>query len=39
MNNDSDDAQYTALIGDLREKQKILAKKIETCVYKYGFLK
>ena len=39
MNNDSADARYTELISDLREKQKRLAKKIEECVYKYGFLK
>ena len=36
---DSDDETYTALIGDLRAKQKLLARKIEVCVYKYGFLK
>jgi hypothetical protein len=39
MNNKSDDAQYMSLIGDLRDKLKILAKKIEPKVYEYGFLK
>ena len=39
MNSDSDDETYTALIADLRAKQKLLAKKIEAGVYKYGFLK
>ena len=39
MNSDSDDETYTALITDLRAKQKILAKKIEAGVYKYGFLR
>ncbi|MDR2554762.1 MAG: hypothetical protein LBC64_04970 [Fibromonadaceae bacterium] len=39
MNNKSDDEQYNELIGDLREKLKILAKKIEPKVYEYGFLK
>ena len=39
MNSDSDDETYTALITDLRAKQKALAKKIETGVYKYGFLR
>lgn len=39
MNTISDDETYTELIGDLRAKQKVLAKKIEVCVYKYGFLK
>ena len=39
MNNGSDDAQYMELIGDLREKMKLLAKKIEPKVYEYGFLK
>lgn len=39
MNTTSDDETYTGLIGDLRAKQKVLAKKIEACVYKYGFLK
>ena len=39
MNNDSDDARYTELIGDLRQKQKALAKKIAAGVYRHGFLK
>ena len=39
MNSDSDDETYTALISDLRAKQKLLAKKIEAGVYKYGFLR
>ena len=39
MNATSNDENYMELIGDLREKQKILAKKIEAKVYEYGFLK
>jgi len=39
MNNKGDDEQYNELIGDLREKLKVLAKKIEPKVYEYGFLK
>ncbi|GHT02035.1 hypothetical protein AGMMS49525_04650 [Bacteroidia bacterium] len=39
MNNTSEDAQYTELIGILRDKLKILAQKIEPKVYKYGFLR
>jgi hypothetical protein len=39
MNNKSDDEKYNELIGDLREKLKILAKKIEPKVYEYGFLR
>ena len=39
MNTESNDPKYTALINDLRQKQKELAKQIETKVYKYGFLK
>ena len=39
MNNDSNDSQYTALIGNLRTKLKELAKEIEPKVYEYGFLK
>lgn len=39
MNNRSTDEIYTALIGDLREKLKVLASKIEPKVYEYGFLK
>ncbi|MBR6292942.1 MAG: hypothetical protein IKR33_09105 [Bacteroidales bacterium] len=39
MNNDSDDETYTALIADLRDKMKLLARHIEPKVYDYGFLK
>jgi hypothetical protein len=39
MNTESDDPTYTALIADLRQKQKELAKQIESKVYIYGFLK
>lgn len=39
MNKDSADAQYMALIGSLRQAQKVLAVKIAEKVYKYGFLK
>ncbi|MGD9493773.1 MAG: hypothetical protein AB7V36_10520 [Bacteroidales bacterium] len=39
MNNKSEDETYMNLISDLREPLKILAKKIETKVYEYGFLK
>jgi len=39
MNNKSDDARYMELIGNLRDKLKILAKKIEPKIYEYGFLK
>jgi hypothetical protein len=39
MNSDSSDETYTALIKDLRNKQKTLAAKIAKKVYKYGFLK
>ncbi|GAP71583.1 hypothetical protein SAMD00024442_14_49 [Candidatus Symbiothrix dinenymphae] len=39
MNNTSTDAQYTKLIGTLRDKLSILAKKIEPKVYEYEFLK
>jgi hypothetical protein len=39
MNNKSEDAHYMQLIGDLRDKLKLLAKKIEPKVYEYGFLK
>ena len=39
MNTESDDPTYTALIADLRQKQKELAKQIEPKVYEYGFLK
>ena len=39
MNTESQDATYTELITDLRQKHKDLAKKIEPKVYEYGFLK
>ena len=39
MNNGSSDEKYMELIGDLRNKMKLLAKKIESKVYEYGFLK
>lgn len=39
MNTESDDLIYTALISNLRQKLKDLAKKIEPKVYEYGFLK
>jgi len=39
MNPKSDDEIYTKLINDLRDKLKVLAKKIEPKVYEYGFLK
>ena len=39
MNAKSDDETYTELITTLREKMKILAKRIEPKVYEYGFLK
>ena len=39
MNKDSADTQYMALIGGLRQAQKVLAAKIAEKVYKYGFLK
>ena len=39
MNNKSDDETYMKLIGDLREKLKQLANKIEPKVYEYEFLK
>jgi len=38
MNNKSNDEEYNNLINDLRDKMKILAKKIEPKVYEYGFL-
>ncbi|MBO7107788.1 MAG: hypothetical protein J6W73_06115, partial [Verrucomicrobia bacterium] len=38
MNNDSEDAGYNQRISDLREKMKVLARKIEEKVYEYGFL-
>ena len=39
MNAKSDDETYTELITTLREKMKVLAKRIEPKVYEYGFLK
>ena len=39
MNNKSNDKKYINLITNLREKLKILAKKIEPKIYEYGFLK
>ena len=39
MNTESQDATYTMLISDLRQKLKELAKQIEPKVYEYGFLK
>ncbi len=39
MNNKSSDEIYMKLIGDLRDKLKLLARKIEPKVYEYGFLK
>ncbi|WP_288519418.1 hypothetical protein [uncultured Brachyspira sp.] len=39
MNNKSIDETYNKLIGNLREKMKILAKKIEPKIYEFGFLK
>ena len=39
MNVKSEDEKYSELIGNLREKMKILAKKIEPKVYEYEFLR
>ena len=39
MNNNSNDKTYTQLISNLREKLKILARKITPKVFEYGFLK
>jgi len=39
MNARSEDATYTKLIGELRNKLLILADKIKTKVYEFGFLK
>jgi hypothetical protein len=39
MNNNSENETYMNLITDLREKLRILAKKIEPKVYEYEFLK
>jgi len=39
MNNKSQDKNYNVLISNLRDKLKILAKKIEPKAYEYEFLK
>lgn len=39
MNPDSDDEQYTALMKNLRDSLRELAKCIEPKIYQYGFLK
>ena len=39
MNTKSDDATYTALIGELRNKLNVLADKIKPKIFEYGFLK
>ena len=39
MNNKSIDETYNKLIGNLRERMKILEKKIEPKIYEFGFLK
>lgn len=39
MKADSDDECYTKLIKKLRDKIKVLAKRIEPKIYEYGFLK
>lgn len=39
MKTDSDNERYTELIKELRDKLKVLAKKIEPKIYHYGFLK
>ena len=39
MNNKSIDETYNKLIVNLRERMKILAKKIEPKIYEFGFLK
>lgn len=38
MNNKSEDGDYNDLMGNLRDKLKILAAKIEPKVYEHGFL-
>jgi len=38
MNSKSEDEKYCELIANLREKMKVLAKKIEPKIYEYGFL-
>ena len=39
MNNKSADEQYNKLIASLRDALRLLAKKIEGGVYRYGFLR
>lgn len=39
MNSESNDEHYTELIRTLRDRMKLLAKKIEPKVYEYGFLR
>ena len=39
MKPDSDDTRYTELINNLRNKLKVLARRIEPKIYQYGFLK
>ena len=39
MNNKSIDETYNKFIGNLRDRMKILAKKIEPKIYEFGFLK
>ena len=39
MNKKSDDAEYTRLIGILRDNLRLLAEKISEKVFEYGFLK
>lgn len=39
MNNNSSDETYMKLIGDLRERLRQLANKLEPKVYEYEFLK
>jgi hypothetical protein len=39
MNTESNDANYTELLGTLRQRLKVLAQRIEPKVYEYEFLK
>jgi len=39
MNNKSLDETYNVLLGELREALNVLAGRIETKIYEYGFLK
>jgi len=39
MNNKSEDETYMKLINELREKLRLIEKKLEPKVYEYGFLK